>query len=140
MWNLWNPKDLHLMALPPCHYSYQAYVNGDNSLTGIVSQRSCDFPVGVPFNILFYAAFTKMLAQQASLKPRALVMNMTDCHIYENQIDGVKEYLTRPMINSPRLKIYRRYALDQTIEDYRPNDFTVEDYSPQPKIKFPVAV
>jgi thymidylate synthase len=136
LWSLWNPCDLDKMALPPCHYTYQAIPDGDGGLTGILGQRSCDFPVGVPANIQFYSALTIMLAQQSGLKPREFVHNTNDCHIYLNQVEQVEEYLSRPKPDSPKLTINK--APD--IYSYKVDDFVVSDYHPLEKIEMPVAV
>ncbi|MCL7030575.1 hypothetical protein MKW94_016264, partial [Papaver nudicaule] len=57
----WNPSDLNLMALPPCHMFAQFYVaNGELSCQ--MYQRSADMGLGVPFNIASYALFTCMIA------------------------------------------------------------------------------
>lgn len=136
LFSLWNPNDLHQMALPPCHYTYQAIADGDGGLTGILTQRSCDFPVGVPANIQFYSALTIMLAQQSGFKPREFIHNTNDSHIYLNQIPMVEEYLSRPEINSPKLAINK--AVD--IYSYKMEDFVLSDYKPDEKIDIPVAV
>ena len=63
----WNPADLHLMALPPCHMFCQFYVaNGELSCQ--MYQRSADMGLGVPFNIASYALLTRMVAQVCELK------------------------------------------------------------------------
>lgn len=137
MFSLWNPADLEKMALPPCHFHYQAIADGEGGLTGILTQRSNDFPVGVPYNIAFYSALTIMLAQQCGMKPREFIHNANDAHIYTNQIDQVKEYLARPSPpDSPRLTI--KQAAD--IYSYGVSDFVMEDYNPFDKIDVPVAV
>eukprot|EP00249_Psilotum_nudum_P025122 c29381_g1_i3 orf=794-1816(+) len=57
----WNPADLQLMALPPCHMFAQFFVaNGELSCQ--MYQRSCDMGLGVPFNIASYALLTCILA------------------------------------------------------------------------------
>uniref|UniRef100_A0A6N2MR31 Bifunctional dihydrofolate reductase-thymidylate synthase n=1 Tax=Salix viminalis TaxID=40686 RepID=A0A6N2MR31_SALVM len=57
----WNPSDLKLMALPPCHMFAQFYVaNGELSCQ--MYQRSADMGLGVPFNIASYALLTCILA------------------------------------------------------------------------------
>ena len=136
LWTLWNPNDLHEMRLPPCHMMYQVLVDDDRHLTGILYQRSCDFPVGVPANIFFYACLTTMLAQQTNCVPHEFVHVTADSHIYEDQIDAVKEYLATPMIDSPRVKIQK--AADMF--SYKPEDLEITDYNPGPVIKIPVAV
>ena len=136
LFSLWNPKMMHQMRLPPCHYSFQCYTH-DGKLSGMLTQRSCDFPVGVPFNIAFYSALIYMLAQQANLEPYEFVHTTADSHIYVNQIEAVEEYLSRGKPDSPVLKIF---ATADSIEDYKPSDFVLEDYNPEPEIKFEVAV
>lgn len=63
----WNPVDLPLMALPPCHCFAQFYVaNGELSCQ--LYQRSADMGLGVPFNIASYAFLTHMIAHIVNLK------------------------------------------------------------------------
>lgn len=136
MFNLWNPVDLSKMRLPPCHFSYQVVVDGLKRATGILTQRSADFPIGVPANIQFYSALTIMLAQQADLHPYEFVHNTNDSHIYLDQIDAVTKYLGSPVVDSPQINI--RKAKD--IYSYRPNDFDIVGYTPGPVIAIPIAV
>jgi thymidylate synthase len=136
LWTLWNPQDVSKMRLPPCHMLYQVLVDDDRNLTGIMYQRSCDFPVGVPANIQFYSALTVMLAQQTDCTPKEFVHVTADSHIYGDQIEAVKQYLQTPVIDSPKLEITK--AAD--IFSYKPDDFVVSGYNPGPKIEVPVAV
>ena len=53
----WNPEDIPLSALPPCHTLFQFYVN-DGKLSCQLYQRSADVFLGVPFNIASYALLT----------------------------------------------------------------------------------
>ncbi|XP_031705835.1 thymidylate synthase isoform X1 [Anarrhichthys ocellatus] len=68
----WNPKDLPLMALPPCHALCQFYVC-DGELSCQLYQRSGDMGLGVPFNIASYALLTYMIAHITGLKVKALL-------------------------------------------------------------------
>lgn len=132
----WNPSQLDQMRLPPCHYTFQVYVDDDGRLSGMLTQRSADYPVGVPANIQFYSAFVYMLAQQAGYTPWEFIHNTGDTHIYLDQVDAVEEYLARPKTDSPTLCL--RKASD--IYSYQPADFELVNYTPQPPIKIPVSV
>ncbi len=136
LFSLWNPKDLDEMRLRPCHYTYQVLVDDEGNLTGHLTQRSCDFPVGVPANIQFYSAFTIMLAQQCGFTPYEFIHEAVDAHIYWNQIDAVKQYLETPIVESPRLMLNKAPSM----YEYKLDDFVLEGYLPGPKINIPVTV
>lgn len=95
-----------------------------------------DLPVGAPANIQFYSALCYMLAQQTGYTPHEFIHHMEDAHIYVNQIEQVEEYLSRPEVDSPTLKINKA----EDIFSYKIDDFKVNDYNPLPAIKMPVAV
>lgn len=134
--SLWNPKDMHMMRLPPCHYAHHVDIDNEGRMSLLLSQRSCDCPTGVIFNICFYSALCHMLAQQTGYKPYKFIHHMEDSHIYVNQIEQVEEYLSRPETDSPRLSLNKA----RDIFSYQVEDFEIVDYNPQPAIKIPVAV
>lgn len=136
LFSLWNPSQMEQMRLPPCHYTFQLYVDDDGRMSGELTQRSCDFPVGVPFNIAFYSTLIYMFAQQSGFTPHEFVHNTVDSHIYMNQISAVEEYLDRPKPDSPRLEVQKA----KDIYSYTPDDFSLVDYTPEPMMKIPVAV
>jgi len=136
LFTLWNPAETHKMKLPPCHYTYQVLVDDEGRLTGVLTQRSCDFPIGVPANIQFYSALTMMLAQQSGFTAHEFVHNTVDAHIYWDQIEAVEEYLASPVLDSPTLTINK--APD--IFSYKLEDFVLENHVCGPKIEIPVAV
>lgn len=134
--SLWNPKDLDMMRLPPCHYCFHVDIDNEGRMTLLMNQRSCDFPVGVPANIQFYSALCYMLCQQTGYKPYRFIHHTEDSHIYLNQLDQVQEYLSRPETDSPKLNL--KPAKD--IFSYTMDSFEIVDYKPFPAIKIPVAV
>ncbi|ERE82569.1 thymidylate synthase-like protein [Cricetulus griseus] len=132
----WNPKDLPLMALPPCHALCQFYVeNGELSCQ--LYQRSGDMGLGVPFNIASYALLTYMIAHITGLKPGDFVHTLGDAHIYLNHIEPLKIQLQREPRPFPKLKILRKV---ETIDDFKVEDFQIEGYNPHPTIKMEMAV
>src|SRR3954470_23647376 len=127
----WNPADLHLMALAPCHCLFQTQV-ANGRLNLLLYQRSADVFLGVPFNIASYALLTHMLAQQCGLEPGMFVWTGGDCHLYSNHLEQAREQLSRDPRPLPRLKLLRRPT---AIDEYRYEDFEISDYDPHPHIK-----
>jgi len=123
-------------ALASCHALFHFYV-AEGRLSCLLYQRSADAPVGLVFNIAQYSLLTHMVAQQCDLQPGDFIWTGGDCHIYVNQIDGVRQQLTREPRPLPRLLIKRKPS---SILEYRFADFELTDYNPHPPIKFPVAV
>jgi thymidylate synthase len=139
----WNPNDLDEMVLPPCHYGFQCYVRKGKYLSLMWNQRSVDTPLGLPFNIASYAVLLELLAMEVNMIPDELVGNLGDCHIYLDQVDGVKEQLTRSPLPLGKLIINNEFwnpdsnVFDQL--DMRPTDFYVDGYESHPTIKFPLS-
>lgn len=133
----WNPGELDIMALPPCHIMSQFYVSNDKKLSCHMYQRSADMFLGVPFNIASYALLTHMLAKVTDLNVGKLIISFGDVHIYNNHIDQVQEQLTRTPLALPTL------ILNESIDDitrFRMNDINLVDYSSYDAIKAEMAV
>lgn len=92
--SLWQDEFLRTAVLPSCVWSTEWDVT-DGTLSLFVHQRSCDVPLGLPFNITQYSCFLAMIAQVTSLKVGKLYYSIKDAHIYVNQIEGVKEQIRR---------------------------------------------
>jgi len=132
----WNPGELDMMALPPCHMMAQFYVN-NGKLSCQMYQRSADFGLGVPFNIASYALFTHMLAQVCNLEVGDLIICIGDAHIYQNHIEQVKEQLTRKPFAMPVLKLNPDISV---ITDFEMEDIELVNYQCHPTIEMPMAV
>lgn len=123
-------------ALPPCHAMFQFYV-ADNKLSCMLTQRSADAFLGVPFNIASYSLLTHMIAQQCDLDVGEFIWSGGDCHIYNNHTDQVNEQLTRNPLKLPTLKIKRKA---KNIFDYKFDDFEFESYGHHPAIKAKISI
>jgi len=132
----WNPGELDLMALPPCHTLYQFYV-ADGRLSCQLYQRSADIFLGVPFNIASYALLTLMVAQVCDLAPGDFVHTFGDLHLYNNHVEQAKLQLSREPRSLPRMRINPAV---RELQDFVYEDFTLEQYDPHPAIKAAVAV
>ena len=102
--------------------------------------RSQDFPLGTPFNILSYSLLTYMMCKIVNMVPGELIYHGGDCHIYTNQIEGIKEQLKRNGSDKlPKLKFTEGKEF-KNITDFVYEDFIIENYYPDPVIKFPLSV
>lgn len=135
----WNVSDLHQMALPPCHYSFQCYVSSDKKLSLLWNQRSVDSFLGLPYNIASYAILNMMLAKLANLTPGEIIFNGGDTHIYQNHFDQVTEQISRVPFEFPEL-IVPEISSIKDINDLSFEDFKLINYNSHASIKAEMAV
>ena len=135
----WNVADIDKMALPPCHILYQFYVS-DGHLDCMFYQRSADMFLGVPFNIASYALLTIIIGRLTGYRPRRLIAELGDAHIYLNHIEQVKEQLDRSPYLLPTVILDERIDINSSIDDIRSTDIKLEGYSSWPAIKAEMAV
>ena len=141
--SLWQNDYLDTAVLPSCVWSSEWDVT-DGKLNAWVHQRSCDVPLGLPFNVTQYAVLLNMLAKTCNLKPGSLDWSIKDAHIYVNQIDGIKEQIRRMDelgdYNAPELwlnpDVKNFYDYDNSRDC---KDVKVLNYKHHGKIKFPIS-
>ena len=102
--NAWNAADLDDMALPPCHYGFQIYIN-DGKMDLMWNQRSADVFLGLPYDFAMYGLLLLMLAKGSGYTPGQLIVSLGDCHLYNNHIDQAKRQLSRNFRNLPSVSI-----------------------------------
>jgi thymidylate synthase len=132
----WNPGELHLMALPPCHALFQFYVS-DGKLSCQLYQRSADIFLGVPFNIASYSILTLMVAKICNLQPLEFIHTFGDLHLYANHKEQAELQLQRTPQTLPRMLIHGQ---QKELSDFNYDDFELVDYESHPAIKAPIAV
>ncbi len=92
--SLWQNEWLKTAALPSCVWNSQwNLINGKLNL--LVTSRSSDVPLGLPFNIVQYAVLQCMIAQCVGAQPGQFTFITNDAHIYENQVPGIEEQIRR---------------------------------------------
>jgi thymidylate synthase len=114
------------------------------------NQRSCDFPLGIPMNISSYALLLTIIAKEVNMVPNELIGNLGDCHIYINQIEGVKEQISREPYPLPTLILDDWYStqgdpsntsqdISEFLKDINVAHIRIEKYQSHPKIYFPLS-
>ena len=132
----WNVGELGAMKLPPCHLLVQWNVQREQ-LHCLVTMRSCDVFLGLPFNIASYALLTMMMAQVTDLEPGELVFSLGDTHVYQNHFEQARLQLSREPRALPRMHINPAV---KSLFEFTPADFRLEGYDPHPRIVAPIAV
>lgn len=134
----WNPNQIDIMALPPCHTLAQFRVYNDK-LSCQLYQRSADMFLGVPFNIASYSLLTHMIAQICKLGVGDFIWAGGDCHIYSNHIEQVKEQLTRQPQSLPQLSMPGFNSLEELLKT-NTSEYKLLNYNSMPSIKATMAV
>jgi len=142
--SLWQDDYINTAVLPSCVWNSMWDVT-DGKLNAIVTCRSNDVPLGMPFNITQYAVLIHLLAQVTGLKPGKLYYNVKDLHIYVNQIDGIKEQIKRyhelgdfeapKLWINPDIKDFFEFDNSKELKDIK-----LINYEHHGKISMPVAV
>ena len=144
--SLWQNEWLETAALPSCVWNSQWNLM-DGHLNLLVTSRSSDVPLGLPFNVVQYAALCYLIAHCIDAEPGQFTFITNDAHIYENQIDGIKEQIARydkamkdnTLPPTPTLwlnpDIHDFYAFDNSKQL---KDIKLENYEHLGVIKMPV--
>ena len=140
--SLWQNKYFPTACLPSCVWNSMWDVT-DGKLNAVVTCRSNDVPLGMPFNITQYATLIHLIAGVTGLKPGKLYYNTKDAHIYVNQIDGIKEQIKRfeekgdlpapTLWINPEVKDFFEFDNSKELKDIK-----LENYQHHGKIKMEV--
>ena len=141
--SLWQDEYLDTAVLPSCVWSTEWDVTED-TLNLMVHQRSCDVPLGLPFNVTQYAVLLCLIASVTDKTAGTIDWSVKDAHIYVNQIEGIKEQIRRGEeledIEAPELwinpDIKNFYDFDNSREL---KDIKIRKYKHHGKISFPIA-
>ncbi len=144
--SLWQNEWLKTATLPSCVWNSQWNLI-DSKLNLLVTSRSSDVPLGLPFNIVQYAVLQCLIAQCVGAQPGQFTFITNDAHIYENQVEGIEEQIRRydeaqkqgSLPPAPKLwlnpEITDFFAFDNSREL---KDIRLEDYHNLGVIKMPI--
>lgn len=180
--NAWNPSELKLMCLPPCHYGFQvtarplsgieryklwyknnfetgleynenANINFDDSyytttpkygFTVHWQQRSTDYFLGTPVNVMYYALLALILEKLTGHKALGIQGDLKNVHLYDNQVEAALEQLGRDpkKYGSSYVKVSEK--IDRLVEhldsgavivELVPSMFELRNYESYPPLK-----
>lgn len=115
------------------------------SISLMFNMRSVDVPLGLPFNIASYGLLLTIIGKFVNMIPNELIGSLGDCHIYKNQVEGVKEQLIRdPSTELPTVSIDNNLAfhpeqISECVNQLKTEHFSILNYHPHPKIYFPLS-
>lgn len=141
--SLWQDEFLDTAVLPSCVWCSEWDVT-DGKVNMMVHQRSCDVPLGLPFNVTQYAVLLSMIAQCTDLKPGTIDWSIKDAHIYVNQVEGIKEQIERgdtledlpvpELWLNPEIKDFYEFDNSRELKDIK-----IRKYKHHGKISFPIS-
>lgn len=133
-----NPAKADSQTLPPCHDAFQAYTYNEY-IDLLFQMRSSDIFHGLPFNLASYSLIASILAYRSGYKPRRLIAQLGDTHIYLTHLDVLAQQLEREPLELPQLKLSERVKTMASISDIEIEDIELIGYNPHPSLKAPQA-
>lgn len=143
MTNTYVFSDLSEMNLYPCAYSVTYNVTQEPgeerpTLNMLLNQRSQDVLAANNWNVCQYAILLMMVAQSCGMVAGELVHMIADAHIYDRHVDVVRELISRPRYEAPKV------SLTPDVTDFyafTTDDLIVEGYKHGEQVKnIPIAV
>ena len=137
----YHPGVFHMGCLRPCMYSHHFSLLGDTLYLNS-TQRSCDVPLGLNFNMVQVYFLLAIMAQITGKKPGKAYHKLVNAHIYEDQLALMKDVqLKREPYDAPQLKINPDIKSLEDLETWvTVDDFELEGYQCHDPIAYPFSV
>jgi thymidylate synthase len=140
IYTFYHPGAFELGCLRPCMYSHHFSLVGDDLYLNS-TQRSCDVPLGLNFNMVQVYVLLALMAQITGKNPQQAFHKIVNCHIYEDQLDLMKQQVQRQPFPPPTIHINPDIQSLEDIETWVTlSDFEVTDYQHHPAIAYPFSV
>ncbi|MBB1313943.1 MULTISPECIES: thymidylate synthase [Aliivibrio] len=139
--NFYNPGEFDMGCLRPCMYSHHFSLLGDTLYLNS-TQRSCDVPLGLNFNMVQVYFLLAIVAQITGHKAGKAYHKIVNGHIYEDQLELMKDVqLKREPLKAPVFKINPKITSLEDLETWvTMDDFEVIGYESHEAIKYPFSV
>lgn len=111
IWSFWNPDKFEFGCLRPCMYQHQFSLLG-NKLFLTSTQRSCDVPLGLVFNMVQVWFLLYLISTLTNLEFGQAQHNIVNAHFYDNQLSGVKEQLQRVPVDKSQYGVQFKFKDD----------------------------
>ncbi len=145
----YNPAQAKEGVLFPCHgigivFNAEKDVLDINENTYYLNcmqlQRSCDYFLGVPFNIASYSLLVYMICEvlnndetcKYNYRPGELTMSLGDYHLYNSHIEEAQRQVVRIPNDFPTLHFNKKIY---NLEDFKLEDIEIKNYNPGAEIK-----
>lgn len=141
IYTFYHPGAFHMGCLRPCMYSHHFSLLGDTLYLNS-TQRSCDVPLGLNFNMVQVYFFLAIMAQITGNKPGLAFHKIVNAHIYEDQLELMRDVqLKREPLSPPKLIINPDIKSLEDLETWvTMDDFKIEGYEHHPSIQYPFSV
>ena len=141
IFTFYHPGAFHMGCLRPCMYSHHFSLLGDTLYLNS-TQRSCDVPLGLNFNMVQVYFLLAIMAQITGNKAGQAYHKIVNAHIYEDQVDLMRDVqLKREPFPAPKLIINPDIKSLEDLETWVTlDDFDVEGYQYHESIKYPFSV
>jgi thymidylate synthase len=148
--NAWNPCEVDMTALPPCHSEFQIIgVPLEDGKFGFElhwNQRSVDTFLGAPYNIASYGLLAKILESITGFKALAIEGTLKCVHFYDNQYEAARTLVSRNPDTHPNCELELRLTdtimadlsyrdVDSFFNEYEIKDFKLIGYTSDEEIK-----
>lgn len=141
IFTFYHPGAFHMGCLRPCMYSHHFSLLGDTLYLNS-TQRSCDVPLGLNFNMVQVYFLLAIMAQITGNKAGQAYHKIVNAHIYEDQLELLRDVqLKREPFPAPKLVINPDIKSLEDLETWVSlDDFEVEGYQHHESIKYPFSV
>lgn len=141
IFTFYHPGVFHMGCLRPCMYSHHFSLLGDTLYLNS-TQRSCDVPLGLNFNMVQVYFLLAIVAQITGKKAGQAYHKIVNAHIYEDQLELMRDiqikrepYPLPKLIINPEIKTLKDLETWVTLDD-----FEVVGYEHHDPIKYPFSV
>jgi thymidylate synthase len=128
----WNPAELHLTPLPPCHTGFQI-ISTKGGFELHWKQRSVDTFLGLPFNIASYFTLGLFLERVTGIEFLGVQGDLKCVHLYDNAVIPAIELMNKPNKKYAVPNLF--FEVTPDLKNINPLYVEIENYHPDSFVK-----